>query len=181
MINRILLASSALVVSIFIGGCTDRGQPLLDMPDNRIRTDAALFAVVTTHQPFSQYALFPLVDSIASGTLNGSNAHQPLVRVSMNAIALGALQGGRLPQGASFPPGSLIFKEIRSGGSTLLYAILYKDPSNEFAANGWLWAEYHPDGSVAFSITDRGSGCVGCHSREQGLQHDLVRTFERQP
>jgi len=163
---------------IFCGflSCRDEGTS----PPGGISTDAQLFTFVTQIQPFSAYTLFPRADSVASGTLNGSNAHQPMVRVSMNAKAFGALQNDTLPAGATFPDSSIIIKQIISNNQTILYALIYKDRSNPLAGNGWLWAEYQPDGGVMFSIMNRGSSCTGCHAREQGPQHDFVRTFERQ-
>jgi hypothetical protein len=146
----------------------------------QISTDAQLYELVTQTAPFSAYPLFPRVDSVTIGTLNGSTAHRPLVRVRMNPAAFSILQDGRLPTGAMFPDGSILLKEIISGGTTTLYAMIYKDRTNPLAASGWLWAEYQPGGTVVFSISERGSGCVSCHMREQGPQHDFVRTFERQ-
>jgi hypothetical protein len=159
--------------------CRDVGEQQQTTP-SFISTDAQLFAFITQTEPFATYSLFPNADSVTAGALNGSNAHQPQVRVSMNARALSALVGGRLPSGATFPDSSVIFKQIRTGGVTTLYAVLFKDKDNPLAGNGWLWAEYRPNGAVDFSITTKGSGCIGCHSREQGTQNDFVRTFERQ-
>lgn len=158
--------------------CTDQGES----PKARynLASDAELFEYVTRVDPFSGYTLFPGVDSVTSGTLNGSNAHQPLVRVSMNAQALEALQSGALPSGATFPDGSVIFKQIISGGQPTLYAVIYKDKDNPLAGNGWLWAEFQPNGSTFISLTRKGVNCTGCHAREQGPPHDFVRTFERQ-
>jgi hypothetical protein len=65
-------------------------------------------------------------------------------------------------------------------GQTVIYAVIFKDSTNPLSGNGWLWAEFHPDGTPAFSVTNKGSGCIGCHSLDQGLRHDHVRTFERQ-
>ena len=128
------------------------------------------------------YTLFPNSEEFTTGRLNGSEAHRPVIRVSLNQTAAGALQNGRLPSGARFPDGSIVFKEIRpsTGAAPSLYAIMVKDSSNSLAGNGWLWAEYSPNGSVTFSISNRGSACTSCHQREQGPQNDLVRTFERQ-
>ena len=155
--------------------CTDQGEA-----PEPVGQDGQLFALITQLEPFSTYTLFPRADSITTGTLNGSAAHQPFVRVSMNATAFNALQGDTLPPGGSFPEGSIILKEIRSNGQTILYAVLHKNSNNPFAGNGWLWAEYEPDGTPFFSVTNRGAGCIACHSREQGPLHDFVRTFERQ-
>lgn len=158
--------------------CKDRGNELrLSAP---ISSDGELFSHITRVDPFSTYNLFPNVDSATSGTLNGSTAHQPLVSVRLNGIATNTLQNGRFPAGSSFPDGSVIFKQIISGGQTSLYAVMYKDAANPLAGNGWLWAEFYPDGSPFISLARKGANCTACHSREQGLQHDLVRTFERQ-
>ena len=101
---------------------------------------------------------------------------------SMNARALGALQGGRLPIAAQFPDGSIILKEIRprTDAPATMYAVVYKDAGNTLAGGGWLWAEFSPDGSVGYSVSNRGTACTSCHQREQGRVNDLVRPFERQ-
>jgi hypothetical protein len=169
------------IVLFCISSCKDQGAPPTSSTMEIISSDAQLFGVVTQVQPFASYSLFPDVDSVASGTLNGSTAHRPLVRVSMNATALGALQADTLPAGTSFPDGSIIFKQIISGAQTSLYAIIYKDKNNPLASNGWLWAEFLPDGTPFISLTRKGANCTGCHSLECGPQHDFVRTFERQP
>lgn len=123
-----------------------------------IASDADLFALVTKTEPFSTYRLFPNADELVRGTLNG-----------------------RLPNGTSFPNGSIIFKEVRTdGGTTVTYAIMYKSPLNQLAGSGWLWAELSPTGTVGYSVSNRGAGCTGCHALERGVLNDLVRTFERQ-
>ncbi len=169
-----------LIASCGLLSCQKEGGTSTPITLGQISTDAQLFAFVTQTQPFTSYTLFPRADSVTSGTLNGSIAHQPMVRVSMNPKALSALPNDTLPAGTSFPDSSIILKQIINSGQTTLYAIIYKDQNNPLAGNGWLWAEYQPDGGVMFSITNRGSGCTACHAREQGPQHDFVRTFERQ-
>lgn len=158
----------------------DPGSGATPDPGPGVTSDSALFTQVTQTEPFTSYTLFPNADSVTSGTLNGSTAHQPLVRVSINTTAFNALQAGILPAGTRFPNGSVVFKEIITGGQTTLYAVMSKDSANSLAGNGWLWAEYYPDGRVAISVEGGGSACVSCHSREQGVQNDYVRTFERQ-
>ena len=90
--------------------------PPAPAPSPRITNDAALFAFVTHSQPFATYAPFPALDAAPDGTLVASSAHQPLIRVSLNATAAGALQNGRLPAGTAFPDGSVIFKEVLTSG-----------------------------------------------------------------
>lgn len=160
--------------------CTDGGAESAGVFPIRISTDEDLYAYITTAEPLAAYSLFPNADSVISGTLNGSTAHQPFVRVSINEAARGALSSGRLPPRGSFPDGSVIVKEIRMNGTPMLYAVLYKEKENPLSAGGWLWAELTPAGSVVYSIRNRGGGCLPCHQREQGTEHDGIRTFERQ-
>jgi hypothetical protein len=147
-----------------------------------IGDDASLYRLVTQTEPFASYTPFPNADEFTTGRLVGSEAHRPVVRVTLNARAMSALVGGRLPAGGRFPDGSIVFKEIRASQSAAphLYALMYRDQANPLAGAGWLWAEFSPTGSVAFSVTQRGSACVGCHLLALGPQNDLVRTFERQ-
>lgn len=168
-----------LLLALACAGCHDGGsdQPQQTLP--RIASDADLFLAVTQTDPFAAYVLFPGVDSVTSGTLNGSNAHQPLVRVRMNAVAFNSLHGDTLSSGMRFPDGSIIFKEILSQDAVQLYAVMYKDRLNPLAGSGWLWAEYEPDGTTFISVLDQGAGCTGCHARERGPANDYVRTFER--
>lgn len=144
-------------------------------------SDADLFTFVTQTQPFRSYTPFPNLDTSAAGTLTASSAHQPLVRVSVNAVAAGALQNGRLPPGASFSDGSVIFKEVLgTNGLVDLYAVMYKDRGNSLSGNGWLWAELRPTGAADYSVRNRGAACIGCHALGRGPQNDFVRIFERQ-
>ncbi len=175
----------AVVAAVSCGGSGDAGSGTPTSPSSpgsAIRTDAALFALVTQTDAFSRYSAFPNADEFTTGRLNGSEAHRPVIRVSLNATAAGALQNGRLPPGGRFPDGSIVFKEIKSTApaSPTLYAVMVKDRANSLAGNGWLWAEYGPTGSVIISLSNRGSACTSCHLREQGPGNDLVRTFERQ-
>ena len=108
--------------------------------------------------------------------------HRQIVRVSFNSVAAGVLQNGRLPAGTTFPTGSIVFKEIKPNATVAatLYAVMVKEIGNSLAGDGWLWAEYGPTGSVAYSVNSRGGACTSCHRREQDPRNDLVRSFERQ-
>lgn len=174
---------AAVIAGIALAACggDDSASPEPD-PVERIDTDAELLDLVMQREPFTTFTLFPNTDSLISGRLEGSEAHQPLVRVSMNAKALTALVSDTLPDGATFPDSSIIFKEVRGSTQTFFYAVMYKDRDNPLAANGWLWGEYRANGSPFpnGTIEGRGVNCVSCHSREPGPRHDFVRTFERQ-
>ncbi len=114
-----------------------------------------------------------------SGTLLSGVSPSPhgSFKLRFNATALAALDSiGELPSGSIFPTGSIIVKEIFSGSSINLYAVMKKDPSNENAGSGWLWAEFNTDGSAAFSTGKKGDGCISCHSGSPN--RDLTRTFD---
>ena len=180
----VVLASLLATVSLEAACSGDRpstATPSPTAPTGSLSSDAALFRLVTQTEPFGSYSLFPNAEAVTAGTLNGSTAHRPMVRVSLNTTAAAVLPNGRLSPGTRFPNGSVIFKDVRTnGGASTVYTVMYKDGLNPLASNGWLWAEYSPTGSVVYSITNRGAACTGCHSLEQGPQNDFVRTFERQ-
>jgi hypothetical protein len=83
---------------------------------------------------------------------------------------------GKLPVGSSFPDGSLIVKEAFTGTGNMIYAVMKKDSRSKFSANGWLWAEYKPDGTVITNVKDKGSSCTSCHSVHPNRDH--VRSFD---
>jgi len=170
-----------LLAGALLTSC-DRGAPSnANDADTGFSTDAEVFEYISETDPSGFYTLFPHADSVVAGSLNGSTAHRPFVRVSLNAAAVASLTDGRFPAGGSFRDSSVVFKEVKdSSGKTTLIAVAVKQANNSQAANGWLWAEYKTDGSVVYTIQNKGTGCIGCHSLEQGPQHDYIRTFERQ-
>ena len=174
---------SLVAVLLLVMACDESNRtPAGPSSADGIRDSAALFRLITQTDPLTEYALFPSAEEFTVGRLNGSEAHRSIVRVSMNARALGALQSGRLPAAAQFPDGSIILKEIspRADAPVNVYSVMYKDAGNTLAGDRWLWAEFSPDGSVGYSVSNRGTTCTSCHQREQGRRNDLVRTFERQ-
>lgn len=98
-------------------------------------------------------------------------------KLKFNQTALNALGAdGKLPAGQTFPDGSVIVKEIYSGGSLTLYAIMKKDPKSKFASNKWVWGEYKPDGKVVIGVNKEGKDCVSCHT--SGITRDLTLSFD---
>lgn len=98
-------------------------------------------------------------------------------KLRFNTIAMSALDNtGELPVGNMFPVGSVIVKEITTGNTTNLYAIIKKDPANKYAANGWIWVELETNGASLYSAAKRGSDCTGCHGETPN--RDMVRTFD---
>lgn len=105
----------------------------------------------------------------------GGSPHGPF-KLKFNSTAVSALgSDGKLPNGASFPNGSLIVKEVYSGSSITLYAIMKKE-SSKYAGNGWLWAEFEPNGDTKYSVSKKGVECTGCHSNSGN--RDYTRSFD---
>ncbi len=132
--------------------------------------DEALFTEVTA----SGYTFYQ------GGSILPPDSASPhgFFKLRFNSIALAVLDStGELPSGSTFPEGSILVKEVYTGGGNLdLYAVIKKAPSNTNAGGGWLWAEYDTNGAVSFSVSNKGSGCVSCHSLAPN--RDLVRTFD---
>ena len=99
-------------------------------------------------------------------------------RLKFNSIAAAVLtDSGRLPVGGEFPEGSLVVKEVMSGTSVALYAIMRKDTKSKYrSSENWLWGEYLPGGDVIVSAGEKGTQCTSCHS--SGTNRDLVRSFD---
>ncbi len=181
--RAVTIGASLLVLGLGIGCRSQPNAPTApSSTTSAIRDDASFFRQLTQTDPLSRYTVLPNAEEFTTGRLDGSEAHRPIIRVSLNATAMSALQNGRLPSGAKFADGSIVLKEIRSSATaaTSLYAVMMKDSGNSLAGEAWLWAEYGPTGSVTFSVSNRGSACTSCHRRQQGTQNDLVRSFERQ-
>ena len=111
---------------------------------------------------------------------NGSGHPQPFLRTRYNAIAAMQLDSaGRIISGAQFADGSLVVKELIESNSTVSrYAILYKQTGHADAdANGWVWGYVNADGTVAASASQKGSGCIGCHSQANNIDYMLMNIY----
>ncbi|PBQ33882.1 hypothetical protein CNR22_19530 [Sphingobacteriaceae bacterium] len=106
----------------------------------------------------------------ATTLLSGAHGPHGTFKLRFNTIAYRALTDkGTLPVGNVFPDGSLIIKDIYSGGALNLYALMYK------RSGTWLWAEIEPGGNIHHSINSAESICTGCHS--QSGNRDLAVSF----
>jgi hypothetical protein len=105
------------------------------------------------------------------------SGHNAFFRVRFNKIAAAALtDSGKLPVNGTFPEGSIIVKDLYNTqtGAKVLYSVLKKNSMNANATNGWLWIEFEPNGNEIYKITNKGDGCVSCHSNNH---RDNVRVF----
>ncbi|MBI4945190.1 MAG: cytochrome P460 family protein [Bacteroidetes bacterium] len=121
----------------------------------------------------SGLVLYQNKDSILSPA--GSSPHGPF-KLKFNSTAASQFgSDGKFPVGGAFTNGSLIVKEVYSGGQLSLYAVMKKDDS-KFSADGWLWAEYEPDGKTTYSVGEKGKSCTSCHATNPN--RDLIKSFD---
>lgn len=148
--------------SFFLFACSKRKAEKLN---------ESLYDEITTASLISYQG----IDSIyppAGGSPHGN------FKLKFNTTAAAALtDNGRLPVGGVFPDGSLIVKEVISGNSISLYAIMKKDKESKFKSEGdWVWGEYSPNGDVVYSVGEKGASCTSCHS--SGAVRDWTKSFD---
>jgi hypothetical protein len=105
-------------------------------------------------------------DSSNPSADHGSGHSEPKLRTVYNGVAATQLDGqGKVKPSPTFPDSSLIVKELlNSDGSLSRIAVLFKlRTATNKDDNGWVWAEYGPEGSILYSVDNRGAGCIGCH------------------
>ena len=133
-------------------------------------SDAEVYEATTT----SNLVFYQNVDTVYEPAANSPHGD---FKLKFNDIAASAFDSsGRLPEGGTFPDGSLVVKEVQSSGTTSLYAVMKKDSKSSVAGNGWLWAEYDTDGKVLSSVNGKGSSCISCHA--QSPHRDYTRSFD---
>ena len=111
---------------------------------------------------------------------SGSGHSQPFLRTRYNTVAASMLDStGKIISGSVFPEGSLIVKELFENSTTLdRYAVLYKKASDPNAdAKGWVWGYINADGTVAEPASNKGKGCISCHSQNGNIDYMLMNVY----
>ena len=157
---KLLLAF--LLSTIIFSGCKKEGTPT-SVAQSTV-TDADLLTLVqsTTTTTYYRHSLKILPHSSGSG-----HSDFPFLRTRYNTIAATQLDiNGQVKKDAIFPDSSLIIKELFNADTTIgRFALLFKSTRALNAdANGWVWAEIATSGTVAYSVSNKGAGCIGCHS-----------------
>lgn len=141
-----------------------------------VGTDLLLYDMATVDTGF---VWFKFSDEALEKS-SGSGHSEPKLRTRYNAVAAAMLDAnGRIQEGAQFPDGSLIVKELLENDLSIsLYAVLYKKADNPDAdANGWVWGYLNPNGTVRTPASDKGSGCIGCHMQSGHIDYMLMNKF----
>lgn len=139
-------------------------------------TDLMLYEMATVDTGF---VWFKFSDAALERS-SGSGHSQPKLRTRYNATAASMLDSeGRIQNGIQFPDGSLIVKELLDNDLSIsLYAVLYKSAGNADAdENGWVWGYLNPNGTVRTPASQKGSGCIGCHTQGDNIDYMLMNKF----
>lgn len=154
--------STIILLAAMASGCSkESSNPSSDNTTGV--SDAALFQLASRRSEFTPYKFS--TDTLLRAP--GSGHSEPKLRTLYNNHAATQLDGqGKVTASPVFPDSSLIVKELLNGdGSLSRIAVLLKlrTAANK-DDNGWLWAEYGTDGSVLYSVDNKGAGCIHCHS-----------------
>lgn len=178
MKNRILSITTLLLMAVIWVQCKKETEYPDGDPGPQPITDQELYDMTSGTAGYSYYKNSS--DVLASSP---ESAHKQFFRVRFNDIAYAALtDDGKLPEGASFPEGSIIVKELHgaqdgSSESGIVVMIKRVDDPNK-AGSDWVWAEYFGSVDNAISVSSKGSACTGCHSTNE---RDMVRLFNLFP
>jgi hypothetical protein len=159
--NIMIRKNLLLILAVLAIGCND-DESTPTVPGQTITSEADLYAIGKDPAGFIFYK--HSTDTIAKGS--GSGHPDPQLRTRYNSVAARMLDGdGKVMMGAVFPDSSLIVKELYTNNLLTTYVFMYKRPGDKNAdANGWVWAETFTSGAPLYAASNRGSGCINCHS-----------------
>lgn len=163
-----LILALVSILSMALNSCKHDGVA--------VGTDLLLYDMATVDTGF---VWFKFSDE-ALDRSSGSGHGEPKLRTRYNGVAAAMLDAeGRIQEGAQFPDGSLIVKELLENDLSIsLYAVLYKKADSPDAdANGWVWGYLNPNGTVRTPASDKGSGCIGCHTQSGHIDYMLMNKF----
>ena len=157
-----------LMLAGFLFSCSNDNQE----QDN---TDKDLYEMAKQTAGFQWYKNS---DGLEAGTDSlGSQHGLPYFRARFNTEAATQLDGnGRVKEGATFPEGSLIVKELFDDTQTFaVYAVRLKMAGHKDAdAKGWVWGYLNADGSVREPASNKGNACITCHSQAGSIDYVLL-------
>lgn len=110
----------------------------------------------------------------------GSGHDFPFLKTRFNSAAATQLNGnGMVVEGAVFPEGSVIVKELFDDKEKFKrYASLWKNSVSPFAdSDGWVWGYIDAKGKVVETAENKGQSCIGCHSQAGNIDKILMNKF----
>lgn len=168
------IATAVAFAYLAVAACGS--EPLNGLPEGTgpAVSDAALYAL---SQPGASWTFYK---HSATPVRRSSQAHtESHALVRYNTRASTQLDGaGKVRADASFPDSSIIVKELSNGTTITTYAIMMKVRGSASAGvDGWIWAEFGPNGAVKYPTKGRGAACSSCHA--PGI--DYTRMNDSQP
>lgn len=176
-IGKVLLGCAVVGLGMMaLESCTkESGVPQPDPVQVAPIADSTLYRLAYTYDGFTWYKFS---DSILDRS-SGSGHNPPLFRTRFNTIAAAQLDSsGKVAVGAVFPNGSYIVKELHQTQYLDRFAVMYKktdDPNAD--RNGWLWGYINPNGTIAYSVKEKGGQCTNCHSQSGNIDAVLMNKF----
>ena len=171
-----IVAIAAAVAFKFLGAAACGGESLNDLPvgTGAAVSDASLFAL---SQPAASWTYYK---RSATPIRRSSQPHpETHALVRYNVLAATQLDAaGKVRAGASFPDSAIIVKELSNGTTIMTYAVMMKvRGAGNAGLDGWVWAEFGPNGAVRYPANGRGAACTSCHA--PGI--DYTRMNDSQP
>ncbi len=124
-------------------------------------SDVSLYALA---QPAASWTFFKRSSTPIARSSRPHPETHALVRYNTQA-ATQLDASGKVRAGASFPDSSIIVKTLSNGSTLVTYSVMMKLRGSSSAGfDGWIWAEYEPNGAVKYSTAGRGGACSSCHS-----------------
>jgi len=136
-------------------------------------TDTNIF---NTAQQSSGYIWYKKSDTYLTRSAKSGHS-EPFQRTRLDATAATQLDAvGKVKNGAVFPEGSTIVKELVNSDRSLSgYAVLIKRKSDPNAdASGWVWGQVTAAGNVRNSVSNKGGACIDCHSIAGNIDRTLM-------
>jgi hypothetical protein len=156
-----------------IASCADSNNTMTQPAPTQAVTDAQVFE---TAKQTSGYTWYKNSDVLLGRTAKSGHT-EPFMRTRYNSVAATMLDASaKVKAGAVFAEGSIITKElINADRSVNGYAVLWKrkqDPNAD--ADGWVWGYVTGSGGVRHAVSNKGNGCIGCHSIAGHIDRTLM-------
>lgn len=161
--NRKLFYTIVCAGIFFTVSCKEEDKDIISISDSQL--------ILKMQEPGYVY--------YTQDTLPANGPHQSFVLVRFNSKASSVLnQNNEIEPGQTFPEGSVIVKEVFDtiGGLLRESTIMLKSKNDKNASGNWVWAMINADNSIAVSVTQKGQGCVECHSATPN--RDGVKIFD---
>ena len=165
---KFLSALFLLVPAAFLFSCSNDNQ-------EQDSTDKDLYEMAKQSTGFQWYKNSDGLEAGADSL--GSQHGLPYFRARLNTEAATQLdENGRVKEGATFPEGSLIVKELFDETQTFaVYAVRLKSAGHKDAdVKGWVWGYLNADGSVKEPASNKGNACITCHSQAGSIDYVLL-------